>query len=666
MHQDLVRDYGFEGSYNTVRRYVERSRPKPRARRRSGSRPGPGFRRRSTGLTSSRSGPARGWSCRSTAFTWSSATRRDSFCRLTGSQDLVTFWACHRAAFTHFGGVPHELLYDRTKTVVRQHVGRDVTIEERIFHPEALASAHHYGFSMRLCQAYRAKTKGKVEHDVPYVRERLLRGHSFTSYEQANIAWCSWNEEIARQRKHGTHGEIVAVRAERDHAALLPVPPTRLPGRRAHHPRRGADGFFSFEGRRYYVPDAKPGERVELVLGASELEVHSLLDGRRFARHERGRPSRVLPDPVEDSVSLAQVLSALPTPRSIAGRLTATRRRSMGELITERIRRNARELKLYGLADTADELVDRAEAGKLGYREFLDLVLESEVGVLEGRRYASRLKLSGLPHHKTLDEFDASFQPELDPKRLAELRSLRFVQNKVSSLILGPPGVGKTHLAVGSAMEALRAGYLVRYTTLDDVVRELRQADQLGTLRNKLAHYQRPHALIVDEVGYLQTRARRREPVLPADQPPLHPLLDDRHQQQARVRMGRAVRRRSPSRRDPRPPPARRRGPHHQRPLVAAPRPRRPPSPSAQKRREPRKQPDRCPSATPPRAAEGLTRRRLNPSPPPQGPKPCSPTPISAPSTSPATAHSGSQAATDRHFSMAIDRRFSMALDRPR
>src|SRR4051812_34343336 len=147
---------------------------------------------------------------------------RDSFCALTGSQDLVTFWACHRAAFAHFGGVPRELLYDRTKTVVRTHVGRERSLGENVFHPEALASAHHYGFT--LCRPYRPQTKGKVESDVPYVRERLLRAHNFTSYEHANWAWSSWNEEIARQRVHGTHGEIVAERAERDHAALGALP----------------------------------------------------------------------------------------------------------------------------------------------------------------------------------------------------------------------------------------------------------------------------------------------------------------------------------------------------------------------------------------------------------------------------------------------------------
>ena len=66
-------------------------------------------------------------------------------------------------------------------------------------------------------------------------------------------------------------------------------------------------------------------------------------------------------------------------------------------------------------------------------------MLESEVGALEGRRYAQRMKVAGLPHHKTLEGFDASFQPGLDPKRLAELRSLRFLERKVSCLILRPP-----------------------------------------------------------------------------------------------------------------------------------------------------------------------------------------------------------------------------------
>jgi len=314
IHQDLVRDYGFEGSYNTVRRYVERSRPRREPGSEARYETAPGFQAQ---VDWSHEQPIRtssGLELPLYCFHMVLGHSRDSFCALTGSQDLVTFWACHRAAFRHFGGVPRELLYDRTKTVVRAHVGRERSLGENLFHPEALASAHHYGFSIRLCKAYRPQTKGKVESDVPYVRERLLRAHAFTSHEHANRAWASWNEDVARQRVHGTHGEVVAVRAGRDRAALGPLPPsaylvvertTRVVAR---------DGLFSFEGRRYAVPDARPGERVELVLGAREIEAYSTLDGRRLARHERGRPARVLPDPVEDSVSLAQVLSALPDP----------------------------------------------------------------------------------------------------------------------------------------------------------------------------------------------------------------------------------------------------------------------------------------------------------------------------------------------------------------
>lgn len=175
----------------------------------------------------------------------------------------------------------------------------------------------------------------------------------------------------------------------------------------------------------------------------------------------------------------------------------------MAELLSERIRRNAAELKLPALAEHLDELVARAEEAQMGYRELVDLVLEEEVGALEGRRYASRLKLSGLPHRKTFDEFELAFQPELDPKRVAELRSLRFLERHACVLLLGPPGVGKTHIGVALAMEALAAGYFCRYVTLDELIRDLRRADQLGSLRNRLAHYCRPQLLIVDELGYL-------------------------------------------------------------------------------------------------------------------------------------------------------------------
>lgn len=312
IHQDLVRDYGFTGSYNTVRRYTERTRPRrePRLEERFETAPG-----HQAQIDWSHEQPIRtrsGLELPLYCFHMVLGHSRDSFCALTGSQDLVTFWACHRQAFAHFGGVPRELLYDRTKTVVKTHVGREVSLGERVFHPQALASAHHYGFAMRLCRAYRPETKGKVESDVPYVRERLLRAHGFSSYEQANEEWFSWNEDVARKRVHGTHGEVVAVRAQRDRAALLECPSapyvvvertTRIVGR---------DGFFDFQGRRYAVPDAKPKETVELLLGAREIEAYRISDGERLARHQRGAPARVLGDPPEGSVALAAVLSALP------------------------------------------------------------------------------------------------------------------------------------------------------------------------------------------------------------------------------------------------------------------------------------------------------------------------------------------------------------------
>ena len=139
----------------------------------------------------------------------------------------------------------------------------------------------------------------------------------------------------------------------------------------------------------------------------------------------------------------------------------------------------------------------------MGYLEFLDLVLEEETGIREGRRFRNALKLSGLPHHKTLDEFDFAFQPELDPRKVKDLATLGFVEARGNVAFLGPPGVGKTMLAVGLAIAACQAGFSIYFTTLDDMVRQLREAETTGRFAKKLQTYLKPSVLVLDEVGYL-------------------------------------------------------------------------------------------------------------------------------------------------------------------
>jgi DNA replication protein DnaC len=172
-------------------------------------------------------------------------------------------------------------------------------------------------------------------------------------------------------------------------------------------------------------------------------------------------------------------------------------------LVADRIRRHAHRLTLTHLAEDAEALAARAEAGHMGYLEFLDLILEEEVGMREGHRFRNALKLSGLPHHKTLDEFDFAFQPELDARKIRDLAALGFVRDHANVALLGPPGVGKTHLAVALAVAACQAGFSVYFTSVDDLVRQLREAETAGRFAKKLQTYLKPAVLVLDEVGYL-------------------------------------------------------------------------------------------------------------------------------------------------------------------
>ena len=175
----------------------------------------------------------------------------------------------------------------------------------------------------------------------------------------------------------------------------------------------------------------------------------------------------------------------------------------MSELVATRIREHAERLHLANLTSNLDTLVTRAEQATMGYLDFLDLLLEEEVGLREGRRFHNALKLSGLPHHKGLDAFDFAFQPDLDARKVRDLAALEFAEHKANVCFLGPPGVGKTMLAVGLAIAACQAGFSIYFTTLDDLVRNLKEAEATGRFAKKLQTYLKPAVLVVDEIGYL-------------------------------------------------------------------------------------------------------------------------------------------------------------------
>lgn len=175
----------------------------------------------------------------------------------------------------------------------------------------------------------------------------------------------------------------------------------------------------------------------------------------------------------------------------------------MSELLATRVQTQASKLGLTHLAAHLHELLTRADTAQMGYLDFLDLITTEETGIKDDNRFRNTLRMSRLPHHKTLDDFDFTFQPDLDVRKVRDLAALSFVEAKANVALLGPPGVGKTHLACSLAVAACQAGYGVYFTTLDELIRKLHTANTAGRLTRQLRTYLRPSVLVIDEVGYL-------------------------------------------------------------------------------------------------------------------------------------------------------------------
>lgn len=176
---------------------------------------------------------------------------------------------------------------------------------------------------------------------------------------------------------------------------------------------------------------------------------------------------------------------------------------ALAQSSADRIRKHLIGLKMPRALETLQTTLAQIEQGEVSALEAIEALLGEELTTRESRRIKMALMTARLSTIKTIAGYDFSFQPTLDRNRILALAQLEFIDRRQCVHLLGPPGTGKSHLAVALGVEAVRAGKSVYFISLADLIDSLAKAEREGSLRERVRYLARQSLLIVDEIGYL-------------------------------------------------------------------------------------------------------------------------------------------------------------------
>ena len=171
------------------------------------------------------------------------------------------------------------------------------------------------------------------------------------------------------------------------------------------------------------------------------------------------------------------------------------------------IKSHLADLGMPGSLEVVDSLFEKLDSGTLSPAEAMDQILAAQASLRRERRLVAAMRSSRLPSIKRLDTFDFAFQPSIDRNQVMSLHELTFIERKENVILLGPAGVGKTHIAISLAVSAAERGKRIYFGTLSDLVLSLVEAEKQGRLKERLTVLRNPSLLIVDEIGYLPVTA---------------------------------------------------------------------------------------------------------------------------------------------------------------